>query len=1155
MSANNKFHLRELSFQIVKAGKTDAVLSKVRSFLPSNLYGELIDEIDKRKINHTSITVPNKERTIKDLDSTLSFEGLDLINELKWGKALLSRSALVINEFLELKQQFGINFMKGNLEECDSILASIQEKFGPSLWLIKNKIALLQLKDGLESQKNYVQQVKNDSRPKGFVAFISYWVSIRNEETVTSARFISQFENTLAKEIRHIEEGYEAYLRYHILDQEDLELDDISHLLRLEAPRSIIDYYEAYVVGCRIICLKGNEEHISQLVYSIKKITSKISDERLLILLQLLNYDISIPDKSHKSLDCYDDYLLGKYEKCYDKAIAYLNTDPTNPILICLAALAKSTFTDSLYINVENSKEILKNPLEILISDLSQIINKGSSATNQNVNEVNKLAINFSCVAAMAAPTLIINNEILSSKPAKTTAFVSLRTGSIDFFLIPEFVDTRVFDRYIELSRKQVNKETGLMYTLALTKHLGTNFKHPICDDAKYLLEGVKNYFIGAYESSLEVGNKLASSNFGYYRRQGYKLVAYSLLKLNKLVELCAFITDNYLRESSSFSIFPLKELIEKLSPDSENWDMMRDKLDLSIILDIYTKHINKDVDTYRTYAFEDFLESLDLKRPSEFGSKLSLLDHGRLLYFLNFICIEPIMDMATEFTSPADVASERLKVCKLLVELDPNRSEDYEQEIKDLIRRDVISKRMKEVDESRIYIDIEKVKDWSIRELSESYKRYMSYLRHGLDINITAQREEAKAKAAEHDIEGLLSMEVPQNEVNALFSHMVNDIRDVYTSHPEFGLDRYLSTRIRHGVIESQLRRPLDAYHLITQREGEKGAYQSNSYWISQLNVESRYIKKLDQALSKFSSSYDALINEIKLSWLQVSRGANDKGLFKFLITDGEMAFLASRITIDTPLKKFIEIIIAYLNDRLQGSLSLIRKDLIDQAKKRAVNIMNSLQRSIYSYSNNTSLDTAINLARTDIQAVFDRIVEWFIPSHSVGSTPYDIKDAISVAEAIVIQVFPTLEVNVSMDSEDTSIKIQGGLPTFVDIMVNILENVVKRSGLEFPRADVTISVSEENTVNIKVCNSLDETVNLKERNDELQTRKELLEKGNYDEYISKEGKSGFFKIHRSLKDFKALGAIEPTMNFSVDQDGFSINISLPFLRMEEED
>ncbi len=93
------------------------------------------------------------------------------------------------------------------------------------------------------------------------------------------------------------------------------------------------------------------------------------------------------------------------------------------------------------------------------------------------------------------------------------------------------------------------------------------------------------------------------------------------------------------------------------------------------------------------------------------------------------------------------------------------------------------------------------------------------------------------------------------------------------------------------------------------------------------------------------FSASYDDLIKTINTKWLQIKIQDTDPGYFLFNITNGECSLLASKIKEKTTFKEFLDIVIKHLDERLAGSLTIIRDNITNVAKRSAVALMNKLQ------------------------------------------------------------------------------------------------------------------------------------------------------------------------------------------------------------------
>jgi len=65
---------------------------------------------------------------------------------------------------------------------------------------------------------------------------------------------------------------------------------------------------------------------------------------------------------------------------------------------------------------------------------------------------------------------------------------------------------------------------------------------------------------------------------------------------------------------------------------------------------------------------------------------------------------------------------------------------------------------------------------------------------------------------------------------VKELFEQLFMIIRDQFLFNPKYGLDIYLSTRIRHGTLVNRLRNHFEDNHLVTNKSNER--YLPNVYW-----------------------------------------------------------------------------------------------------------------------------------------------------------------------------------------------------------------------------------------------------------------------------------------------------------------------------------
>jgi hypothetical protein len=1145
------------SADLLKNSEPAEYLSTIRLTINHTHYSDIISDIERYPYSVTHLLSSRKIRKITDLD-TPNLVYLNFDSEFAWAKNILIRNIDSINAFLKLSKEFSSELLKGNYLEASNILDKIESEFGQSLWLIKTKIAFLQLTEGLEAQKKYTQNIKEKLRNGGLVKFIAHWTSIRNEGQTTVSRFSSQVDTIINKLHPITQIGYKEYCQYHILSSDPKTPDEFIHVLRLEYSKSLIDYYEAFVTLLRVMLLDNSERLVAKINYLFESDKFDIHDERLNLLKALSNKDedFVIPVTNKQVVEPYDLFLEGKYENAYDLALSALNGLSHDPSLISIAAYAKAMLSEESNKDRDSLLQDLNtSPLYLnIINGLAKIISNGSVAASKELNDLNKLSTNFSNFSWATAISILIAKENIILTPLNhDTSLLALKVPYFHPNLIECFSELSIGNKYADYCLLSCYNSISTRYSMQL-KNKKIDTLDSLSSHSSDLLQGIVNYSNGYFKDAIKFGEKLSEATHGYYLRRGYSLISHSYLKLNNLLEACRTTAQFYLKERQFYPFLPILELYECIKPGTAEWGATSLAMDLSIVLDACVKYINKDAETNRRFAYEDFLLENGFNRPSELQMEYSKYDINKLIYYLRYICVEVNMDTSGAFEGGSqEVVAERLAVCRFLSEIDSDNIEVYRQEIKELVRKQVITNRRQEVDKSRIYVDVDSIKEWAGHELKENYSRYIEYLKYGISSPTKTTAQE-KNQFGNGERTSVNSMNIPDDEVSALLRYMVEEIIDAYLG-PDFGLDRFLSTRIRHGILEGHLRKPIQNHNLITKKEFKNGPYMANDFWLDKLKPAERSLsQELDKAFSKFSEQYDNLILKITNEWLQVKKSKKPYGLFDFILEERDIAKVSSFTNKETAFKNFVDKVIDMLENTLVLNLVKIREELNSKAKQEAKRLLNELQEKVSKNpsSINIELQSAINQARTDMQSQFEKVIEWFVPSTMGNTAPFTIEDAIMVADAIIKEGNNSFNLN-SISEKDTDISIHGQLPIFVDIFVNIFENVVKRSGLADPVADVNVWV-EELSPNLsimwfKVQNKLGPGIDIQERDTELKRKKNLLQNGEYTQYLATERNSGLFKIYKSVKDFKAIGFDrDSTMDFGIEDDKFQITISVPF-------
>ncbi|HEY3489921.1 MAG TPA: hypothetical protein VGK27_07350 [Candidatus Deferrimicrobiaceae bacterium] len=1101
------------------------VLSDARIILGQSTYPELISWVRSNPILRPLVFHKDFPRSLKELKGIAPLYRINFGSELRWACVYLNIYVSEIKGFLALSLEYQQSFLNSDYEKCLEILNGIEKTYGQSIWLIKTKLNLLDITGGLESQKKYFRLIKDTAIKNGTAQYIAYYVSIRNESTITTNRFSSIFKNHTSK--MSMPKDTYVYLKYHIDPDIDYDKEDLSDILRNECAGSIIDYYEGFVRVIQVLIHKGYLEELNCIKNMVLRFAADINDSRMLRLLQSI-FKIPIRDehKYDKYVDALNQFYKGNIELSTDLLKDNVELHPD--LFENIELLSKIFSIEN--INVDNIKKCLLQEISIR---MASVINN-SNTFEDDVSYLSKIAINnfhfqwafgLSNYLGIETSSDYINGDRYITFPLINYAFTHPLLNPFRMLSLGGKSDiANMIDMYKD--NYGINSALGCVECLnegVYSEDIAIGLR----DEEKCLLEAEIMRINSKWSNIDEVLSKLELSKYRFYNNKAIVITIARYILNGELEECIRFITAKYINDASVRHIIPITTIADMVTKDIRG--RMKNDISLSIFYDLYSKYIDNKYDSLRAFAYEDFLLSNGISRPSEINKIVDKFDREKIYYFLKYLCIEPIMDNSIVFSGSTDVAEERLAVCKFLIENKVDGYELHEDEIKNILKRLTIQKRMREVEQSKIYVDIEGIRKHVTKSMKEIYIRYISFLAHGIKSDNNSIAEESKIILPDLLSNSGISFPTPTNEAYEIFENMIIELRDAFISSTEYGLDGYLSVRIRHGTLSGQLRRHLESANLITRIDNNTGKYRRNEYWINKLHIEGdQLLSEFDTAFEEYSKGFDKLISDINNNWIQVKKSPEEKGLFDFSLYKTDTMQLATLITSDTAFDDFLEIIFNFFNSLLMTNLSEIRKVIDTNGKSQVNNLFDSLMTKIDSHDNVINIGDLRNTIRTtmtDMQLVMDRIKEWFRLSKISANDPFLIEDAINIGEESVKMYSTNFNVHIATNEDMPKIHFKGKLLTsFVDILFIIFENIVRHSGLlDRPEAFVTVFY-DKGVINIEIENEIGKTINIRETNVKINAIKEVMREGNYGKSISSEGGTGFHKIGKILThDFRS--------------------------------
>lgn len=1035
----------------------------------------------------------------------------NLNNAVYWEANVLKIFKRELKEFESLRHMFEINFVKGEFETAHSILEDIESKFGYSMWLIENKMLLINYAEGFSELRKFVNAILDNDNINGVVKLLVDFTSNKIDSNMNSKQYEEYIKDKF-KDLRNYKLNPQLmnYVSFRLNCSSIEPISSYFDVISFESDSSILDRY----ISFKQVAQQIDQEQYQDIFSESIDILNKYVDEVFLnnlhffynnqnnIINSDLDKDVNILLEHYTNADYLTSSKLSK--KILDR-YPYI-------IEVCEIYIKSLIRNSSLYPNVDNTflNDILKNMYNILLKNdksyesylsLSKLLYSFSthhwSATlydflHNAYNDDNSDTIHKDIIIAKL-------NSIINT-PKKVEVFLTHNQGS----------------KYLN----QIENMHGSLKTTQLFKALHNNLtiqdikniKLPTIREKYYIAKYLKNN--NQFESALALYDEIFETDDTDYIdiQNSLKGKIRCLIELNRIDECISLISSQYIENNNLYKIFPISEIIQKMKLERIK---VKDFLSLSILYDICIKHLKVNsfifLDLQNTY--EDVLYTYNLEKPKGLLSKIDVHNRKKSIYFLRYICIPNVMDTSSEFYSSNELYEERIKICQILIELDSRNHDIYSNQIKEYTAKLFINKKMSEIEQSKIYVDIEGIKKISELKLKESYTRYMKLL--------TTDKQDKKNDYIEIEGDDGVMIQITTNDRQMVFWKIFYHIRDLFTTNSDYGLDTYLSVNIRHGTLSGLLRKPLEAEHLITLRNEKTNVYKDNEYWIDKYYYDEENLENVLKYLNDFSKRTDRLINILKNNWIQILTESKmfDNGMFAYIFGTHELEDLESHIHPKTTYEEFTELIFSKLWEVTEENLEVIRTNINNVLMPKYNRIFDVLQKRIANMNSDgkyKELDQSITKSRTELLNSLVTVSNWFKRSKTFNTQDYTLDLAIDIARNMIENIYPHKNMETKISSLDYMFK-GITLNNFVTIFYTIFDNCIQRSGLEENSIKITINF-ESNQCKFICINDIDEKTCTEERITYVNQLENDLNIRQGMEKVRKEGGSGFYKIIKIL-------------------------------------
>ncbi|MDP1800843.1 MAG: hypothetical protein Q8L81_05795 [Bacteroidota bacterium] len=651
---------------------------------------------------------------------------------------------------------------------------------------------------------------------------------------------------------------------------------------------------------------------------------------------------------------------------------------------------------------------------------------------------------------------------------------------------------------------------------------------------AKYLIKEQK--YAEAFEYIKTINNHPKNKdllNLKFIKLLIIKLEIDCYLKLDRPIDILEIITHSVIEtDKFYYSLFNKEVVTQILSSENE---LIQGNICTPILARLYKDKINDIWIAYDNFMYVNkYAFPKDVFLETQFKAEFQK-------YFLRYVCIQDVYDSSPSFKNPEDLDNQRIAICNFLCTVDPKCKEEYINEITETETNALIKKGIREIDESKIFVDIAGIWREMETEVKERFARGRELLKLSKDEidYLLEMSSSVLVLFMKNEEEGSLikfDKTAKRNEGIANQPHFINFkenfllIRDRFISSNEFGLDSYISMRIRHGTLLGQIRSIYEKFHLITKKNAHTKQYIDNSYWLDKLSIEKKNKAGISEKLNTFSEEIDLMSEEIKNSLLQIkTEEKSSNGLFDYKYDDDELIKLYEGIfyNIENHVS-FFESTVDTLWQRTENNLEIIREKFKNEYCHKALSNLEELFTSVEKYHkrSSTNIDTRefrrdITACKTDTTNSFEKISLWFRRSYSKSINEFDLKLVLRICFSIVNKMHPQTPIQFAA-IENTSTSILNGqyFAFLIDMMRNILDNIIIRSELIEPELQVKLNIFEDKGIlYINNENNVSKTVNLESANQRIATTQYRLDNNEGDPLVKQEGGTGYIKIKNIIK------------------------------------
>lgn len=1017
-------------------------------------------------------------------------------NEIRWIIHQLQKYEYAIQCYSKTKEDIETFILLGKYNEALSEIQSFQERYGVSIWCIEMRLIIYNLQKDTKKILEFITDVNNSQKDNktGFVPYLSYMLYKRSNPKLSAYDFDEELASLSKRNRSEFLTDRYNYFEFKLNFYNCLSNKDFASALLMDSTNALVDRYESLIRTLIALFVADNtgRAELSTLAEKVYKISM---DKRLL---PIVSYANQVPDSFYDSefIEILDLYYTGDYEQCLSRTKQYVAKNPSCVDVLkiyCRSLL----FMERDYVDILPEGESLVNTVGSKIYNLM----KGEEI-EKNIYPLYQLFKNLNGCRISAGLYCFINEERNRHYNRLVNLFASTTFDPYGVYMF-DTPDARI--KYIDKATNLIPESKSLSYQRNRYNNITSEDTTIVAyirkvDNARILFNNEQ------YDECINILKQVERdySNQIPVVQTSVRYIFDSFVKKEDYNRAIAYYVNEYIKDESLVTKVDTEELSKVLHRKKYKGI----KYDLNLLIFMF---VSQQTDTSRSAVLERYCSYKEVDNLVDLLPQFAEENKEKVEALVFAIVTGDVLRHTKLVGSTKQIMEVDKALLQFVLQNDPLRKDIFTQLNEELAAEMIVYSGMRKMDDSLIFANIPAILKYELNDVEPLYEQFKAHLELS---NGTCYVIFGKADDSKDGGKNLVTQTVHYTD-SSLFDTSSQLFKSIL--HPflksKFGVGTYLSTRIRHGVFETNLQSVFIGQDLMLQMENEK--YIPTSHWFNMYALSSNEKGKLFDTLSKLSTEINKIIQNFKSEVLQIRMTDTDEGCFDYRLSDEEICMAVIRACKNTEdFESFCYAIIQYLWEVTNKSLKNIRNLISNDLKMKFNSILDNLVAETTGIGNDSMQNdfaTAISNARTEVNLHLNKIERWFYLQDCTFDD-FTFETHLHIVWNLICETHPSIPCELHCNKDLPSLMISGEYGIHLSDLLHIFfANMINHSKKEVTRHFILEAKLDGNLLHLHFENNFDGDVDY--------TNKKISQLLNSYDRLQKEGGSGLVKARKIVK------------------------------------